>query len=137
MITNTTGCTHSTCAKKDRCVRYANYQRQFTESDTLSIINPIHVCQTDDGCEYFLIETKQRFAYGFKALAGSVPKKYYDSLLTASSLGSRSTYYRYYRGEKGLSPTEQQQFLSIIRSLGGNPDIPFDRYEEETVYEAP
>lgn len=137
MITPATGCTFSTCAIKDKCVRYANYLSQLQESDTLSILNPHKVEQTDEGCPHYLVKTVQRFAYGFKALSGSIPSANAGWLMYKSHLGGKSTYYRYYRGERSLSPTEQQRFLSVVKELGGNPDIGFDRYQDQTVYVKP
>ncbi len=134
MITPATGCTLSTCAKKDKCVHYASYQYQLAESDTISIINQDKVTLTGINCPYYLIRTSQNYAYGFKALAGSVPHVNLSRLMYKANLGSKSSYYRYYRGEKGLSPSEQQRFLSVIRTLGGNTAIAFDRYENMTVY---
>ena len=48
--------------------------------------------------------------------------------------GSESTYYRTKRGERPLTPAQQQAILQQVQKAGGNPSVGFDRYEDVVVY---
>lgn len=134
MLSTSTTCVADSCPLKNNCARYANHQRQLAESEVITIINPTKITITENGCQHRLTESSQCYAFGFKNLAGTIPSATARILHSKSELGSRSNYYRYYRGEKGLSPSEQQRFLNVIKELGGNPEVGFDRYEDIIIY---
>lgn len=134
MKTTNIGCAATICARKTECALFANYQRQLAEDDNLHILNPEKTPQTAEGCDAFTIAVTQRFAYGFKALVGTIPRVNVSRLRGITDFTCRTTYYRHYRGEQGLSPEEQTKLLDAVRSLGGDPNVPFDRYQDELVY---
>lgn len=130
---STTGCARTSCTKKDRCVLYANYLRQLADSEVLNLINDEKIVQTDAGCDHFTVTEVQRFAYGFKWLAGTIPAVNIPLLQRDGEFSSGAMYYRSRRGQRGMSPAAQEKFLALVKRLGGDPSVPFDRYHDEVV----
>ncbi|MBR1732263.1 MAG: hypothetical protein IJ729_00770, partial [Alloprevotella sp.] len=75
-----------------------------------------------------------RTAWGFRSLFRDVLARHAPSLRSSlmGLLGSESTYYRYHRGERRLTPEQQQEVARIFRRYGyGDAAVTFDHYREE------
>lgn len=133
-LTNDTCCLAAACPKCNDCVRYANYLRAQAESEVYTLLNPAMLSYSEGGCPHFLIERTEQWAYGFKALLGTVPIAN-KSMLRCGAFGqSQATYYRNLNGQRGLNPQEQQLILQAVAQAGGNPNVGFDRYQEQQVF---
>lgn len=82
-------------------------------------------------CRYFLRPRIVNAAWGFKSLYAQVRQQDVTTLRfrMMDLLGSRTYYYRYYRGEKLLSPEQQQAIGKLFADYGY--DMPqFDGFKE-------
>lgn len=93
------------------------------------MLNPCRTVEGEAACKYFLPDEPVRYARGFmrtvKVLTLGVAGTFRNRAI--SCLG-RKNYYLTRRGERLLSPSEQQQIVHIARSLGVELDEYFDDY---------
>ena len=127
-------CPLATCTKCHACFRHLNYQKQLSEADHYSVLNTHRHTLTGDACPHFIVERTERWAYGFKSLYASIPLGNAHAADFIQLFPSESSYFRSKRGDRPLSPDLQCQILALVAQAGGNPTIPFDRYQDETVY---
>ena len=110
--------THRTkCTRKYRALGY--YQ-----SKTLANIK--------GDCPHYRSNTKVRYAKGFIGILDCIPHKQMQTVV-AHLMGylSRRTYYRTRKGERLLSPAEQQHILNILKNCGVTYPEKFDAYIED------
>ena len=76
--------------------------------------------------------TKVRYAKGFIGILDCIPHKQMQTVV-AHLMGylSRRTYYRTRKGERLLSPAEQQHILNILKNCGVTYPEKFDAYIED------
>lgn len=127
--TNWALCFNHDCNKCDSCLRYAAgsiVPRELTVSNCV-LPNAI----LNDGCLHYAPIQKWKYARGFSRIFEHVLKK--DFTLIRSSLTNylrgKRYYYEYKRGEKRLSP-EQQDYIRQLFSNFGYIEECFDLYEE-------
>lgn len=130
-------CPMAACAKSTTCVRYANYVKAIAERDSFTILNETRIHPDVNGCPYYLVPKSIRVAYGFTRLYKTIPVGNARNMSWGIRWGSDSTYFRTKRGDRGLSPAEQQSILATVKKYGGNPDVGFDRYQDEVTYVKP
>ena len=83
-------------------------------------------------CRHFKQVRVIRAAYGFAPLFKEVKQKDYTPLRDAMKqyLGSHGTYYRYNRGEKMLTPEQQQWILRLFARHGYHDGLAFEHYQD-------
>ena len=86
------------------------------------IISPRHLASLKGTCPYYRPNKKVRYAAGFVSLLESLPLMRHFS---------RRTYYRVRKGERPLSPSEQQVVLNALKRCGVKEPKGFDAYFEE------
>lgn len=125
-------CTCTSCTRCHTCLRYLAYESLPDSEISLRIINPKHLSLQKDDCPYFRPSEKIRYAKGFIGILDSLPNKVWKSVSgKLQSLYNERTYYRARKGEKLLTPEEQEQMVSFIRQQGIT-DIPdFDAYVDD------
>lgn len=87
-------------------------------------------------CRWFDMITTEVRAAGFSHLFDKVMKKDYTVMrktLTNYLHGVR-IYYEYKRGERFLSPKEQQWIQDYVKSMGYDWEVEFDKYDENYVF---
>lgn len=83
-------------------------------------------------CPYYRPNKKVRYAAGFVSLLESLPHKQMLSVIPGLMRHfSRRTYYRVRKGERPLSPSEQQVVLNALKRCGVKEPKDFDAYFEE------
>lgn len=83
-------------------------------------------------CKYFKEIRTINAAYGFKSLFKDV-KQIHSKLLRdmiKEYLGSHGAYYRYNRGERMLTPEQQEWIINLFASYGYTEGIAFEHYKE-------
>ena len=84
------------------------------------------------GCPHYRSSTKVRYAQGFIGILENLPYKQMQTvILHLMNYLGRRTYYRARKGERLLSPSEQQHILNILRNCGVTTTQEFDAYVED------
>lgn len=136
-LSSTCCCSIAACPKSDVCYRHLNYQKQMAEAESFEVLNPTRLAPDANGCPHYIVETTERWAYGFKRLYNTIPTGNTKSISWGVYFGSESSYYRTKRGDRPLPPAAQKYILDTVARLGGNPSVGFDRYDDVKVYRKP
>ena len=136
-ISLSAACPCQACRKSGTCIRYRNYAEAIETKPSFEILNTQKLSLPDEDCPHYLVESQERWAYGFKNLYASMTVEAAHGFWMLTWFGSESTYYRYKRGEYGLNPKDQKRLLKIFQADGANISVGFDRYQDETVYVKP
>ena len=98
----------------------------------LPIISPKYLSTVKGGCPHYRSSTKVRYAQGFIGILENLPYKQMQTvILHLMNYLGRRTYYRARKGERLLSPSEQQHILNILRNCGITTTQEFDAYVED------
>ncbi len=125
-------CLNQQCPKADTCLRQLAEQSVPEKIEYLFIVNPKHLTTTKGDCPYYRCNIKARYAKGFIGILESLPHKQMENVIShLMSFFSRRTYYRVRKGERLLSPLEQQQVLNILKHCGVSQPPRFDAYIED------
>lgn len=83
-------------------------------------------------CPHFKQTRIIHAAYGFAPLFREVKQKDYTLLRDRMKtfLGGHGTYYRYNRGERMLTPEQQEWILELFRSCGYSEELHFEHYAD-------
>ena len=122
-------CFNSSCPRRTTCLHYEAGQNVPSRVTSGCAIYPTAL--TIDGtCPYYRENVKVKLAHGFKNLFAVVKKKDIEALRNKIKqyLGGHGTYYRYNRGEKYLTPRQQEGIQAIYREFGYNEPLSFDHY---------
>lgn len=124
-------CLNRQCPKAATCLRQLVEQETPDSVEFWMIISPKHQATLEGDCPYYRPNTKVRYAKGFMNILENLPQK---QVQHATSLlinrFSQRTYYRIRKGERLLSPSEQQDVLSIFKKCGVTKMQGFDAYAE-------
>lgn len=124
-------CLNDGCPKKDDCVRYLAGQHIPDDMLVGPIVLP--AAYKNRQCDYFKQVHVVEYAYGFEHIYDDVLRKHYTEIrkkLTAYS-GNKGQYYKYKRGERGLSSEQQQYIKEVFEQFGYNDPIRYDRYAKQ------
>jgi len=131
-------CTNSQCPQRDECLRYLAGTNAPEQLETGLCVMP-KMLKDDGQCRWFDRRRVQVYASGFSRLYDRVLKADYTRMrkhITAYLHGAK-TYYQYMRGERLLTPEQQQYISNYVKSCGYEWDVCFDRYEEGYAYHRP
>lgn len=124
-------CLNQQCPKADTCLRQLTEQSVPEEVEYWSIISPKRLNSIKGDCPYYRSNIKARYAKGFIGILESLPHKQMENVIShLISFFNRRTYYRVRKGERLLSPAEQQQFINILKYCGVSQPLKFDEYTE-------
>ena len=124
-------CLDRNCPKAEHCLRQIAEQVVPAEVERLYFINPKFLKMLSGDCPYFRPAVKVRYAKGFVKLLDNLPHKQMQAVIRElNNCFKERTYYRVRKGERLLSPDEQQQVLDIINRRGVDQPLVFDAYVE-------
>lgn len=129
-------CFLDSCPRAAECMRYAVGQCAPEKAACGHCVFPQSL-NAEGGCPYFRPKRVSRSAWGFKSLFRDVLARDSVSLRRAlmDYFGSRSTYYRYNRGQQLLTPGQQQEVLAIFARFGYDPaTLSFEHYVNEIAF---
>lgn len=119
------------CTRKSECIRYEMYENSSAENREILVVNPKCVSDTAT-CPYFAKLGIARVAYGFSSTLDSLPRKTAKKIAeTLISHFGRNPYYERRKGERPISPDEQQYILSVLTEQGITLPSFFERYDEQ------
>ena len=124
-------CFNNSCPLRDNCMRYLSGSHAPEELETSPCVLP-HTLK-DGTCRWFDKVTVVTMASGFRHLYDKVLHQDYTRMrksLTTFLHGSKF-YYQYMRGERPLSPEQQEGIRQIVRSYGYDWEVPFERYYQD------
>lgn len=127
-------CTNNSCPLKDNCLRHLAGKNAPDNLEIASCVMPKTLKNGD--CRWFDKITIDVWAAGFSHLYDKVMKKDYTTMRKAITnyLHGAKIYYEYKRGERALSPDEQQWIRDYVKSMGYDWEVEFDRFFEDYVY---
>ena len=123
-------CFQTDCPLRMNCLRFAAGK---TVPSTLHHGAAVYPgARKDDKCSMFKQIRMIHAAWGFKSLFEDVKHADYTPLRDAIKeyLGSHTSYYRYHRGEKLLTPEQQQWILDLFAQYGYTNELHFDSYRD-------
>lgn len=123
-------CFNEQCLRGSQCLRRQLALRIPKERGSIVTINPGYIgAPTGEECPSFLIDQPQRYARGFTHLFDNVP--YQKALAIKSQMLSyfgRTGYYRCYRKERLIKPTEQKRIQQMFHTQKVTEEPQFDEY---------
>lgn len=128
-------CLNRECPKASTCLRQIVEQELPDSVEYLVVINPRNQNTLKGDCPHYRSNAKVRYAKGFTKLLESLPHKQMQNIIPLIvSRFSQRTYYRIRKGERLLSPAEQEDLLNIFRRCGVTQVPEFDAYVEDYVW---
>ncbi len=123
-------CTNGLCPLQSSCLRYiaASYIPESVETATCVMTKS----QSGRNCRWYDKRTVVVYAAGFSHLYDRVMKIDYTTMrkTITSYLHGSKLYYEYMRGDRPLSPEQQQWIIDYVKSCGYDWEVVFDRYYE-------
>ena len=109
-------CLNRQCPQANTCLRQLTEQSVPENIEHWVIISPKLLANIKGDCPHYRSNTKVRYAKGFIGILDCIPHKQMQTVV-AHLMGylSRRTYYRTRKGERLLSPAEQQHILNILK----------------------
>lgn len=130
--TNYTICLNRECAKGNSCLRQIAEQNMPTEKERWVIVSPKFLSTLQGACPYYRSSQKIRYAVGFIKMLDNLPHAQMRTVIfKLMSHFGRTHYYRVRKGERMLSPAEQQNVQNTLRGCGVSQPQEFDKYIEE------
>lgn len=129
------------CPRISHCLRAIAY-RQLTATEApaklgpIRIVHPACVANATDGCEYYRDSTPVRFARGMTKLFDEIPHRLEADIRRRimACFSCRSYYFQSRKGERLITPKEQQDIANVFRRAGLKAEPEFDNYVEETYW---
>ena len=133
--TNYTLCTKSNCPKAATCLRHKATQMMSAEVRTWSILSPAYLVQMEGECPHYRSAEKVLFARGFARMmsALTVTQAHMVKDCIVAKFGM-NMYYRMRRGERLITPTEQEELYQLLEQQGVKTRPEFDAYVEDYLW---
>lgn len=128
---NYTLCLKGDCPKAAACLRYAATEMMPDEEQKWSIVSPKYLARMEGECPLFRSAEKVRYARGFVRMMSALTVKqahtFKDGIVSTFGM---NMYYRMRRGERLITPTEQEAIYGLLEKQGIAERPEFDAYEE-------
>ena len=123
-------CFNNECPQHETCLRWHAGLLAPQEMTVARCITPRAL--TGKECACFASMDPQRFAYGFSTIYDRVLKSDFTPLRKTMTqhLQGKRYYYEYLRGERPLSPGQQQWIRNLFEQFGYGDCVVFDRFQE-------
>ena len=125
-------CFNDKCSNTDYCLRALAARQCVLGSHFINSLNPAFYPKEDKACPYFKKNEKIRLAWGISHLYDAIPFKNGNELKKRIiSHFNKTHYYRIYRKELPITPSEQQYIKELFKQAGIKETPLFDSYTEE------
>lgn len=122
-------CIHADCPRAHECLRRIAYTALEKTADHLVLVNPTRADQTS-ACSFYRCSKPVRFARGFiNAKERMFPQQYKLFSEFLINKFSRSLFFAWRRGDRNLTPKEQQIVQEALTHAGIAEPMEFDHYE--------
>ena len=129
--TNYPVCEHNSCPMAATCLHHIAYSILMEQNaEFLRLINPTR-CSKDEACAYYRDKKPVIFARGFTNFQKRMYPQQYDQFMTTLILHfGRNQYFKRRRGDILLLPEEQEVIRLMLKKVGADSKMDFDKYEE-------
>ena len=133
--TNYTLCLKGDCPKATMCLRHKATLMMQAEVQTWSILSPAYLTKIEGECPYYRLAEKVQYARGFVQMMSSLTVKQANAMKDSivAKFGM-NMYYRMRRGDRLITPTEQEAIYQILEQQGVNNRPDFDAYVEDYLW---
>lgn len=132
---NYTLCIKSDCPKAAMCLHYKATQMIPADVMKWSILSPAYLAQTEGECPLYRSAEKVLYARGFVRMMSAFTVKQAhalkDSIIATFGM---NMYYRMRRGERLITPTEQEAIYQMLEKQGITTRPEFDAYIEDYLW---
>ncbi|MDO5418833.1 MAG: DUF6078 family protein [Bacteroides sp.] len=123
-------CIRRDCPLATNCLRAMAWEALPKEIISVSVLNPARTKTTTD-CPFYRNAASVTYARGFTKMQQQMfPEQYFRFSNRLIASFGRNPYFERRRGERPLSPKEQQTVRAALKYAGVSPDLEFDAYEE-------
>lgn len=122
-------CFQAECPMAEQCIHF--YAGQHIGNVRIgSTVFP--AARANGTCGYYKLKRTIHGAWGFRALFDEAKAKDASSLRRQIKdyLGGNGTYYRYHKGERLLTPGQQEWIISLFKRYGYSANLVFDGYRD-------
>lgn len=135
--TNYPVCEHNSCPMAATCLHHIAYSILMEQNaELLRLINPTR-CSKDEACAYYRDKKPVIFARGFTNFQKRMYPQQYDQFMTTLILHfGRNQYFKRRRGDILLLPEEQEVIRLMLKKVGADSKMDFDKYEEHINWSA-
>lgn len=135
--TNYPVCEHNSCPMAAICLHHIAYSILMEQNaEFLRLINPTR-CSKDEACTYYRDKKPVIFARGFTNFQKRMYPQQYDQFMTTLILHfGRNQYFKRRRGDILLLPEEQEVIRLMLKKVGADSKMDFDKYEEHINWSA-
>ena len=133
--TNYTLCIKGDCPKAAMCLRYKATLMIPADVMKWSILSPAYLAQTEGECPHYRTAEKVKYARGFvrmmSALTMNQAHVVKDNIVATFGM---NMYYRMRRGDRLITPTEQEAIYQMLEQQGVTARPEFDAYVEDYLW---
>lgn len=122
-------CLNAECLRADTCLRHQMALRIPADRKTVTIVTPSSIKPSGEDCPHFKADKMVDYARGITHLLDQLP--YNKSVVIKKQLLNhfgRSLYYRFWRKEHLISPSQQEDFRYIFQKNGIKEEPVFDEF---------
>lgn len=129
-------CTNSLCPYQVNCLRFQAARNAPENVETAMCVLPKVLNEKENKCRWMDKIQVVVMAAGFEHLYDYVMKKDYTPMRKGITdyLHGPKAYYEYKRGDRPLTPEQQEWINNFVRSFGYDWEVIFDRYYESYAY---
>lgn len=125
-------CFRADCPKAATCLRRLAAEAMPASEERCMIVSPKFLATVKGDCPYYRSSEKIRYAKGFIGIMNQLPHKTHNLAITyLQGMFNGRNYYRVRKGERLLSPEEQERVLNLLNRLGAQGPFEFDAYIED------
>ena len=132
---NYTLCIKGDCPKATMCLRYKATLMIPADVMTWSILSPAYLAQIEGECPHYRSAGKVLYARGFvrmmSALTVTQAHAFKGDIIATFGM---NMYYRMRRGERLITPTEQEAIYQMLEKQGVTARPEFDAYVEDYMW---
>ena len=132
---NYTLCIKGDCPKAANCLRHVSVAMMPAEVERWQIVSPAYLAQMGGECPHYRSAEKVQYARGFVRMMSALTVKQAhvvkDSIVATFGM---NMYYRMRRGERLITPTEQEAIYQMLEKQGVTTRPEFDAYVEDYLW---
>lgn len=126
-------CLQAHCPAAEQCLRHLMSRTISEKAITMTVINPKNTQpELGTSCPYFHSTQPVRMARGFTQALDSVRHGEVKKIVAElTDLFDRRLYFRFRKGERLITPQQQEIIAEVLARHGASQPVEFDSYEED------